>query len=69
MSSEGPQSCPFLCVGLTVGMEMSVRAISIVSSRTSLKTAVKQFVNICIMGSVRAELLKVCVQACVLATG
>lgn len=48
---------------------MSVRAISIVSSRTSLKTAVKQFVNICIMGSVRAELLKVCVQACVLATG
>lgn len=48
---------------------MSVRTISIVSSRTSLKTAVKQFVNICIMGSVRAELLKVCVQACILAMG
>lgn len=48
---------------------MSVHAINIMSSRTSLKTMVKQFVNRCIVGSVCTELLKVCVQACVLDTG
>lgn len=63
------KACVLSRVLFTTGMEMSVHAINIMSSRTSLKTMVKQFVNRCIVGSVCAELLKVCVQACVLDTG
>jgi len=48
---------------------MSVPAINIMSSRTSLKTMVKQFVNRCTVRPVCTELLKVHVQACVLDTG
>jgi len=68
-SSSGLQSCVLSCEGLRVGMQMSVHATNLLCPPGSNQKPGLSVGEYRYCGSVCTELLKVCVQACVLATG